>query len=97
GLPRGILGASIEIAQNDVDALERTLREDGASIAAMIFEGTGAHFGAEPIDFDYVQAAYDLTRRHDVVLIFDEVITGFRVSPGGAQQAYGITPDMTTM
>src|SRR5207248_860141 len=97
GLPRGILDASIVIPQNDVDALERTLREDGGSIAAMIFEGTGAHFGAEPIDIDYVRAAYKLTRQHDVVLIFDEVITGFRVSAGGAQEAYGITPDMTTM
>ncbi len=97
GLPRGILEASIVIDQNDVGALERTLREDGGSIAAMIFETTGLHWGTEQIDVDYVRRARELTREHSVVLIFDEVITGFRVSPGGAQDAYGITPHLTTM
>lgn len=97
GLPRGILDASIVIPQNDIAALERTLREDSAVIAAMILEPTGAHWGTEPIDFDYVRRARELTAELGIVLIFDEVITGFRVAPGGAQQAYGITPDMTTM
>jgi glutamate-1-semialdehyde 2,1-aminomutase len=97
GLPRGILEASIVIEQNDVEQLERTMRDDGDAIAAMIFEGTGAHWGTDPIDLDYVRRARELTRKQGVVLIFDEVITGFRVSPGGAQQAYGVTPDMTTM
>ena len=97
GLPRGILDASIVIPQNDIEALERTLREDGGLIAAMIFEPTGAHWGTEPIDIAYVRRARELTAELGIVLIFDEVITGFRVSPGGAQQAYGITPDMTTM
>ncbi|MBI5287823.1 MAG: aminotransferase class III-fold pyridoxal phosphate-dependent enzyme [Chloroflexi bacterium] len=97
GLPHGTLEGSIVVPQNDVDILERTLREDGSEIAVMILEPTGAHWGTEPIDVEFVRAARDLTARHGVLLIFDEVITGFRVSPGGAQQAYGITPDMTTM
>jgi glutamate-1-semialdehyde 2,1-aminomutase len=97
GLPRGFLDASIVIPQADVGAMERTLREDGGQIAAMIFEGTGAHWGTDPIDLDYVRRARELTAQLGVVLIFDEVITGFRVAPGGAQEAYGITPDMTTM
>ena len=97
GLPRGILEASIVLPQNDLDALDRALRDDGATIAAMIFEATGAHWGTEQIDLDYVRRARELTREHGVVLIFDEVITGFRVSPGGAQQVYGVTPDMTTL
>ncbi len=97
GLPLGILDASIVIDQNDIDGLERTMREEGNEIAAMIFEGTGLHWGTDPIDIDYVRRARELTREHGVVLIFDEVITGFRVSEGGAQLAYGITPDMTTM
>jgi glutamate-1-semialdehyde 2,1-aminomutase len=63
----------------------------------MIFEATGAHFGQEQIDLEYVRTARDLTREHGVVMIMDEVITGFRVSPGGAQQVYGVTPDMTTL
>jgi glutamate-1-semialdehyde 2,1-aminomutase len=97
GLPRGIVEASIVIEPNDVEQLERTLRDDGHQVAAMIFEATGAHFGQEQIDLDYVRRARELTRQHGAIMIMDEVITGFRVSPGGAQQAYDITPDMTTM
>jgi len=97
GLPRGTLEASIILRQDDVEALERTLREDGDLIAAMIFETTGAHWGTDPIDIDYVRRARELTAAHDVLLIFDEVITGFRVAPGGAQEAYGVTPDLTTL
>jgi glutamate-1-semialdehyde 2,1-aminomutase len=97
GLPRGILDASVVLPQNDVVALERTLREDSGVIAAMILETTGAHWGTDPIDIDYVRRARALTAELDIILIFDEVITGFRVSPGGAQQAYGVTPDMTTL
>jgi glutamate-1-semialdehyde 2,1-aminomutase len=97
GLTRGALEGSIVLPQGDVEALERTLREDGAMVAAMIFETTGAHWGTEPMDLDYVRRARELTARHGVLLIFDEVITGFRVAPGGAQQAYAITPDLTTL
>lgn len=97
GLPRGALEASIVLPQNDVDVLDRTLQIDGADIAAMILEPTGAHWGTEPIDPAFVRAARELTSQRGVLLIFDEVITGFRVSPGGAQQAYGITPDLTTL
>ena len=97
GLPRGILDASIVIPQNDVAALERTLREDGRMIAAVLLEPTGAHWGTLPIDVAFIRRARELTAELGILLIFDEVITGFRVSPGGAQQAYGITPDVTTM
>jgi glutamate-1-semialdehyde 2,1-aminomutase len=97
GLPHGTLDASIVIPQDDEAALERTLREDGGMIAAMILEPTGAHWGTQPIDLDYVRRARQLTSELGIIFIFDEVITGFRVSPGGAQQAYGITPDMTSM
>ncbi len=97
GLPEGVLDASVVIPQNDVDALERTVEEYGDSLAAMILEPTGAHWGEEPISIDYVKAAREITARRGIVLIFDEVIAGFRVSPGGAQQAYGIMPDMSTL
>ena len=97
GIPRGMLEASIVIPANDAGALERTFREDGGDIACMIFEATGAHWGTEPLDLAYVQRTRELTKAHNVLLIFDEVITGFRVTPGGAQQAFGVTPDMTTM
>jgi glutamate-1-semialdehyde 2,1-aminomutase len=97
GLPTGILDASIVVPQNDIDTLERTLSEEGDQIAAMILEPTGAHWGTAPITTDFVRSARELTRAHGVLLIFDEVITGFRVAPGGAQQEYGLTPDLTTM
>jgi glutamate-1-semialdehyde 2,1-aminomutase len=96
GLPRGILEASIVIPQNDAIALERTLEAHGDEIAALIFEATGMHWGTEPIDLEYVRRARELTRQRGIVLIFDEVITGFRVSAGGAQREYGVTPDLTT-
>lgn len=97
GLPRGTLEASIVIRQNDLGALERTIEEEGDAIAAMIFEATGAHWGTEPIDLEYVRRARELTSQRGIVLIMDEVITGFRVSAGGAQAAYGVTPDLTTL
>ena len=97
GLPRGMLESSIVIPANDIEALERTIEEEGAEIAALIFESTGAHWGTEPLDLAYVQRARELTAERGIVLIMDEVITGFRVTPGGAQQAYGVTPDLTTL
>ncbi len=97
GLPRGFLEASIVLPANDVDALDRTVREEGAQVAAMLIEATGAHWGTIPIEQSYVEKARALTREHGIVLILDEVITGFRVAPGGAQEAYGIIPDLTTM
>ena len=97
GLPRATLDASIVIPQNDLEILEHTLAQHSTEIAAIILEPTGAHYGTEPIDLDFVRAARDLTARHGVLMVFDEVITGFRVSRGGAQQAYNIMPDLTTM
>jgi len=97
GIPQGMLDATIVLEPNDVDALERTIDEEGDEIAAMIFETTGAHWGTHPLDLAYVRRARELTAERGIVLIFDEVITGFRVTPGGAQVAYGIVPDMTTL
>jgi len=97
GLPAGTLESSIVIPQNDTSALRRTFADHGNEIAAVIFEATGAHWGSDPIELDYVRELRTATREHGALLIFDEVITGFRVSPGGAQAAYGIQPDLTTM
>ncbi|MEX2246514.1 MAG: aspartate aminotransferase family protein [Dehalococcoidia bacterium] len=97
GLPRGFLEASIVLPAGDADALDRTLREEGESVAALIFETTGAHWGTAPLNLSYVRKARELTLRHGVLLIFDEVVTGFRIAPGGAQEAYGVTPDLTTL
>src|SRR4051794_21797267 len=66
-------------------------------IAAVITEPTGANFGRMPIRPDFLRLLRELTAASGTVLIFDEVVTGFRVSPGGAQAALGITPDMTSL
>jgi glutamate-1-semialdehyde 2,1-aminomutase len=66
-------------------------------VAAVILEPTGGHFGAIPLPPSFVEALREETRRAGALLIFDEVVTGFRVAPGGAQQLLGITPDLTTL
>ena len=81
------------------DNLDATLallasRDD---IAAIILEPTGASFGWSPMSRDFVAALRVAATEHDIILIFDEVVTGFRVSPGGAQADYGITPDLTSL
>ncbi len=65
-------------------------------MAAVILEPTGATFGLVPLPAGFLAQARELTARKGVLLIFDEVITGFRVSPGGAQGHYGVTPDLAT-
>jgi len=80
---------------NDLPALKRLLDEHD-DIAAVILEPTGATFGLLPLAAGYLQGVRELTARKNVVLVFDEVITGFRVAPGGAQELLGVTPDMAT-
>jgi glutamate-1-semialdehyde 2,1-aminomutase len=66
-------------------------------VAAVILEPTGGHFGSVPLPPSFVAALQEEARRADALLIFDEVVTGFRVAPGGAQEKLGITPDLTTL
>src|SRR4029077_5570180 len=66
-------------------------------IGCVIVEATGGHFGMVPIRGEFLHALRELTRRYNRLLIFDEVISGFRVHPGGAQGHYGVTPDLTTL
>ncbi|HJU16057.1 MAG TPA: aminotransferase class III-fold pyridoxal phosphate-dependent enzyme [Stellaceae bacterium] len=96
GVLPGVAGNVLLAEQNDVDGLARIL-ETHDDVAAAILEPTGAHGARLPIDPPFLTALRELTRRHGVLLIFDEVVTGFRVSPGGAQAHYGVTPDLTTL
>ena len=80
---------------NDIGAVrERLARGD---VAALILEPTGGHFGSVPTPASFVAALREETRRAGTLLIFDEVVTGFRVAPGGAQAMLGIVPDLTTL
>jgi len=97
--PPGVLPGVAEHAAicppNDIAALERTL-EGFDDVAAVIMEPTGATFGLVPLVEGFAKQVRELTARKGVLLIFDEVITGFRVAPGGAQQLLGVTPDLAT-
>lgn len=96
GLARGAWDNTQLVRPNDPAAVDDLLQKDG-DIGCVILEPTGGHFGAVPISGDFLRALREITTRRQRVLIFDEVITGFRVHPGGAQGQYGITPDLTTL
>ncbi|MCH8279944.1 MAG: aminotransferase class III-fold pyridoxal phosphate-dependent enzyme [Chloroflexi bacterium] len=97
GVPEASWGTMIVVPSGDLNAVERALSND-SDVAALILEPTGAHYGQLPFDApNFLKGLRDLTAQHGVVLIFDEVVTGFRASPGGAQVLYGIDPDLTTM
>ncbi|HIO09297.1 TPA: aminotransferase class III-fold pyridoxal phosphate-dependent enzyme, partial [Candidatus Poribacteria bacterium] len=81
---------------NDIDVVENYLMTD-SDIACVILEPTGASFGEIPTNGEFLTQLRNLTREYGVLLVFDEVITGFRVSPGGAQGYYDIDPDLTTL
>ncbi len=80
----------------DIDRVRAVLEGD-EDIAAAILEPTGATFGMVPTRPEFLSALRELTAQHGVVLIFDEVVTGFRVAPGGAQARFGVVPDLTTL
>jgi glutamate-1-semialdehyde 2,1-aminomutase len=84
------------VPPNDANLVEQMLKSD-PQIGCVILEPTGGHFGAVPMRRDFLQALREITARHACLLIFDEVITGFRADPGGAQGHYGVKPDLTTL
>ena len=97
GIPDASMGTMVIVPPGDLGAVEDALNRDD-DIAAVILEPTGAHMGQMTFDTPvYLKGLRELTAQHDVVLIFDEVVTGFRASSGGVQVRYGISPDLTTM
>ncbi len=95
GVPEGAFAHTLTVPFNDVAALELAIRQDG-DIAAVVLDPAMHSGGLWGTTRDYLEAVRDLTRRSNVVLIFDEVITGFRLAAGGAQAFYGVTPDLAT-
>ena len=96
GIPQEVRNTTLLSPPNDIDAVETLLQTD-KDIACVILEPTGASFGIVPTNGIFLKQLRELTEAHGVPLIFDEVITGFRVAPGGAQAHYNVTPDMTTL
>src|SRR5262249_29823391 len=91
GIPTDVAAHTVVIPPNDIGKLEETLAED-LQIGAVILEPTGGHWGRVPIRGEFLKTARALTQKHGQLLIFDEVITGFRIHPSGAQGHFGIQP-----
>ncbi len=96
GIPAAYAEALLIGQYNDRENLEHLFAEHGDDIAAVLVEPIQANTGIIPPEPGYLEFLREITKRHGALLIFDEVITGFRVSPGGAQELYGVTPDITT-
>src|SRR5436190_2552182 len=96
GVPEAVTANTVVIPPSDLGLLERTLKAD-PQIGAVILEPTGGHWGTVPIRGPFLKGLREVCSRYNRLLIFDEVITGFRVAPGGAQAFYGVTPDLTSM
>ncbi len=95
GVPEGAARDTIVVPYNDLGSVERALA--GGDVAALIIEPVAGNMGLVVPKPGYLEGLRELTAKHGTVLIFDEVMTGFRVAFGGAQALYGITPDLTTI
>jgi glutamate-1-semialdehyde 2,1-aminomutase len=97
GVPTGAAGDTIVIPYNHPDAAAEAVMQHGEGLAAIIVEPVAANMGVVPPDPDYLETLRRLCDASGALLIFDEVITGFRVARGGAQARYGIVPDLTVL
>ncbi|HEV2114374.1 MAG TPA: aspartate aminotransferase family protein [Terriglobales bacterium] len=96
GIPPATFDDVIVVPWNDVARLERVLEKHGDQLAAVITEPIMANMGCIPPREGYLQRLQELTRQHGILLILDEVVTGFRYAPGGCQQMWGLQPDLST-
>jgi len=96
GVPKALADLTSTIPYNDAAAAERLFDQHGASIAAVIVEPVAGNMNCIPPAPGFLEALRALCTRHGALLVFDEVMTGFRVALGGAQQLYGIAPDLST-
>lgn len=97
GVPEDTTKNTLSIPFNDVDALSALVELEGEEIAAIIVEPVMANIGCIEPQKGYLEFLRKITEENDIILIFDEVITGFRLSEGGAQEYYGVVPDLVTM
>lgn len=97
GVPAGCTADTLLAKYNDEGSVEKLFSACGDTIAAVIVEPCAANMGVVPLKPGFLEFLRDITRKYGALLIFDEVITGFRLSDGGAQKYYGITPDLTTL
>lgn len=97
GVPAEITAHTLVLDYNDANMLEHAFKAQGDQIAAVIVEPVAGNMNLVKPRPEFMRALRDLCSRHGAVLIFDEVMTGFRVGPRGAQGLYGVSPDLTTL
>jgi glutamate-1-semialdehyde 2,1-aminomutase len=97
GIPRAFSETTIAVPFNDLDAVEAAFRQRGDAIAAVIVEPVAGNMGCIPPVPGFLEGLRRITEHYGAILIFDEVMTGFRLARGGAQQLYNIKPDLTTL
>ncbi len=97
GVPRCVVEQTLSLPYNDIEAFKSAMDRRGDDIACVIVEPVAGNMGAVPPGEGFLEALRIETEKHGTVLIFDEVMTGFRVAYGGAQSLYGITPDLTCL
>ncbi len=97
GVPQAFANTTLLVPYNDVAALERVFAAHGHNIAAVIIEPIAGNMGCVPPGSMYLHALRNITSQYQALLVFDEVITGFRVAFGGAQSLYGVHPDLTCL
>lgn len=97
GVPEEVVAQTIVLPYNDLEAVRTTMDTHGKDIAAIIVEPVAGNMGVVPPLEGFLKGLKDLCEKYGALLIFDEVITGFRLAPGGAQEYYGIIPDITCL
>jgi glutamate-1-semialdehyde 2,1-aminomutase len=97
GVPRSFAETTIALPFNDLDQVETAFKEQGDRIAAVIVEPVAGNMGCVPPVPGFLEGLRNITEQHGALLIFDEVMTGFRLAYGGAQQLYKIEPDLTML
>ena len=97
GVTKGVAADTITVPYNDAAAIEKVMTELGSEIAAIIVEPVAGNMGLVLPEPGYLETLRELTKKHGALLIFDEVMTGFRLAPGGAQERFAVTPDLTCL
>ncbi|KXG43031.1 glutamate-1-semialdehyde 2,1-aminomutase [Tepidibacillus decaturensis] len=97
GVPQSIASQTITVPYNDMDGVRIAFKKFGEDIAAVIVEPVAGNMGVVPPKPGFLEGLREITKQYGTLLIFDEVMTGFRVGPNSAQGRFGVTPDLTTL
>jgi glutamate-1-semialdehyde 2,1-aminomutase len=95
GVPESIARHTLSLPYNDIECIKEVMQKQGDSVACIIVEPIAGNMGLVPPEKDFLETLRELADRHGAILIFDEVMTGFRVAYGGAQALFGMSPDLT--